>query len=115
MDLCQQEKQAPDVDVEALYQRAIDTKLFEKNLDELVTLVEARAGYHRREVDVSGTSSRGSTIASRARLTCFPCTVPPGAEADNPDLAEIIIHVLNEGIEMTQRGSHAELTLVARL
>lgn len=48
------EKAGPgSVDVESLYQRAIETKLFEKNVDELVTLVEARAGYHRREVDGS--------------------------------------------------------------
>lgn len=40
--------------VESLFQRAIDTKLIESNLEELVKLYEARADFHRREVDSVG-------------------------------------------------------------
>lgn len=41
------------VDVESLFARAMGTGLFEKEVDELVVLVEARASFHRREVDAS--------------------------------------------------------------
>ena len=47
---------APEgTDVETLYARALGTKLFDdKNAtEEFITLVEARASYHRREVDTS--------------------------------------------------------------
>lgn len=44
-----------ETDIETLFARAIGTKLFDhKNAtDELVILIEARASYHRREVDTS--------------------------------------------------------------
>ncbi|KAK4048669.1 Splicing factor [Microbotryomycetes sp. JL201] len=77
------EKTATEVDVDQLYQRAIDTKLFDKDVDELVMLVEARAGHHRRQIDEA---------------------LPVGAEAENPDLAEIVVLVLTEGIELTKKA-----------
>ncbi|KAK4054023.1 Splicing factor [Microbotryomycetes sp. JL221] len=77
------EKNASDVDVDELYQRALATKLFDKELEQLVILVEARAGYHRREIDEA---------------------VPAGAEAENPELAEVIVLVIIEGIELTKKA-----------
>ncbi|KAM0789923.1 hypothetical protein ACM66B_006763 [Microbotryomycetes sp. NB124-2] len=77
------EKSVSEFDVDELFQRAIDTNLFTKDVDELVTLVEARAGYHRRQVDEA---------------------VPAGAETENPDLAEVVVLVLSEGIELTKKA-----------
>jgi hypothetical protein len=71
--------EAPEgTDVESLYARAIGTKLFDnKNAtDELVALVEARAGFHRREVDASCECCLQDAFALGTR---FFVTVPPNA------------------------------------
>lgn len=60
------ERTGPEVDVESLYARAIGTGLFEKEVDELVLLVEARAGYHRREVDSSRELRRLTFVQKRS-------------------------------------------------
>lgn len=90
------------VDVETLFARAIETKLFEdKNaVDEIAILVEARASYHRREVD----SSRESPCSrwSAQLLTDPGRKVPVGSALDNADIIDVVVHVLREGIERTR-------------
>lgn len=53
-----QEKSEEARDAEPIFARAIETTLFDKNIDELVILYEARAGFHRRQIDLIRASPR---------------------------------------------------------
>jgi hypothetical protein len=63
--------------IEILFARAIETKVFDDKLEELVLLYEARADYHRREVD--------EMIA--------------GSEELEGDMIDSVVGILSQGIE----------------
>ncbi|GJN94155.1 hypothetical protein Rhopal_007229-T1 [Rhodotorula paludigena] len=70
--------------IEALFQQAFATRLFDKDMDAVVALYHARASYYRREMERREASAEGS---------------------DGPD-AELVgfaLGVLQEGIETTKR------------
>ena len=50
--------------VEGLFARALATRLFEGDMDSVVTLYHARAAFHRREIDRSGECPRTDQLPS---------------------------------------------------
>ncbi|GAA5883487.1 hypothetical protein JCM16303_003825 [Sporobolomyces ruberrimus] len=67
--------------IEGLFARAMGTGLFETDMDGVVTLYHARAAYHRRQVDLTGTEEEGPNI----------------------ELVGIVLGVLQEGIAKTKQ------------
>ncbi|GAA5825178.1 hypothetical protein JCM5353_002251 [Sporobolomyces roseus] len=67
--------------VEGFFARAMATRLFEGDMDSVVTLYHARAAFHRREVDRTGSEEEGPNI----------------------ELVGIVLGVLQEGIAKTKQ------------
>ncbi|GAA5845158.1 hypothetical protein JCM3766R1_002090 [Sporobolomyces carnicolor] len=67
--------------VEGLFARAIATQLFESDMDSIVTLYHARAAFHRREVDRTGSDEEGPNV----------------------ELVGLVLGVLQEGLAQTKK------------
>lgn len=92
-------------EVEALFQRAVATGYFAKDIEAHVALYHARASYYRREMDRNGAPAL-RLLAVRRR--CSRACTPPATD-DGPDaqLAGLAIGVLQEGIESNKKGACA--------
>jgi hypothetical protein len=99
-DLTLQERNQQDAD--ALFTRAIGTGLFEKDVEELVILYEARAGFHRREIDGVRASLLPAFLPTYRKPMPILSTVNDGEEGENGDLIELVVTILREGIKKVQ-------------
>ncbi|KDE07196.1 hypothetical protein MVLG_02596 [Microbotryum lychnidis-dioicae p1A1 Lamole] len=72
------------LEVDQIFEKAYSTHLFDGDVEGLVALYQARAGFHRRQVDQ---------------------LVAPGEEGDNIELIDLVVGVLREGISRVEEAS----------
>ncbi|SCZ99629.1 BZ3500_MvSof-1268-A1-R1_Chr3-1g06168 [Microbotryum saponariae] len=72
------------LEVDQIFEKAYSTHLFDEDVEGLVALYQARAGFHRRQVDQ---------------------LVAPGEEGDNIELIDLVVGVLREGISRVEEAS----------
>ena len=85
-----------------IFNRAIDTKLVQSNIDQLASVVLARASYERRRLEAG---SEGFLCGySQSRASNLTSTL-------DEDILPTMIGVLEGGIEMAHQGSFRFLLL----
>ncbi|SCV74534.1 BQ2448_7563 [Microbotryum intermedium] len=72
------------LDVDQIFGKADSTHLFDEDVEGLVALYQARAGFHRRQVDQ---------------------LVAPGEEGENIELIDLVVGILREGISRVSEAS----------